>query len=150
MNDLAPVLAIVTGVLATAWIIRSILQHRRYQRVVELQARTHEKLIDRFDSSTEMEAFLSGPAGRELVRTVPLERTSPYRKILSSIQTGIIMTLAGVAFLTQRSAFADDWQGFNFLGFLGIFLGTGFLVSAAVGYFLSRRWGLLEDTTDAD
>jgi hypothetical protein len=61
------------------------------------------------------------------------------------MQIGIILTAMGGAFFATSGAYFGISASFQILGFLGVCLGAGFLVSAAATYILSKSWGLLDD-----
>ena len=56
---------------AISWIIRSIIDHRRWGRLSKVQAEVHNKLIDRLASNDEMLAYIQSPAGGEFLKVGP-------------------------------------------------------------------------------
>lgn len=149
MEVLAPILGSV-GILATlGWILRSYLSHRRQLKTTVLQAELQGKLLDKFNSTEDLHAYLESDVGEKFLLSATIEQASPLRRILGSVQVGLILTAAGMAFLTMESRFADtnDSLGMIFIGTLSLALGIGFLVSAAVSTRLSRNWGLLNGHT---
>ena len=145
METLAPILGSV-GILATlGWILRSYLAHRRQLKMTALQAELQGKLLDKFDSNDDLRTYLESDVGERFLLSATIEQTSPLRRILGSVQIGLILTAAGLAFLTMESRFTDphDSLGMIFIGTLSLALGIGFLVSAGVSTRLSRVWGLL-------
>lgn len=144
MDDLAPVLALIGFMLFTLWIIRALLASRRYTRLIKAQTEIQSRLLDKLGGSEEMLRYLESGAGRQLLEAPPAEQSRPYGRILGSIQTGVILTLAGAGFLFLRGQFPDEGEGFAVLGTLGLALGLGFVISGALAYFLSRSWGLLD------
>ncbi|MGB5753290.1 MAG: hypothetical protein WBN87_10545 [Thermoanaerobaculia bacterium] len=145
MDVLAPILGTV-GILATlGWILRSYLSHRRQLKTTALQAELQGKLLDRFSSAEDLHTYLNSDVGERFLLSTTIEQASPLRRILGSVQVGLILTAAGMAFLIMESRFADtpDSLGMIFIGTLSLALGIGFLVSAAVSTRLSRNWGLI-------
>ncbi len=145
MDVLAPILGSV-GILATVgWILRSYLSHRRLLKTTTLQAELQGKLLDKFSSTEDLHAYLESDVGEKFLLSATIEQASPLRRILGSVQVGLILTAAGIAFLSMESRFTDsgDELGMIFIGTLSLALGIGFLVSAGVSARLSRRWGLL-------
>ena len=145
MDVLAPILGSV-GILATlGWILRSYLAHRRQLKTTALQAELQGKLLDKFNSTDDLRTYLESDVGERFLLSATVEQASPLRRILGSVQVGLILTAAGMAFLTMESRFTDthDSLGMIFIGTLSLALGIGFLVSAAVSTRRSRTWGLL-------
>jgi hypothetical protein len=89
-------------------------------------------------------AYVQSDGGRQFVRSLTTEQTTPYGRILSAAQAGTIMLFLGVALLILRSRVEDAGTAFMVFGTLITAMGIGFGVSAAVSYFLSRSFGLLE------
>ena len=147
MDSLAPLLGPI-GILAViGWWFKIFLTNRRMQKMAQIQADMQKHLLDKFDSAEELKFYLESDAGAKLMESVPLERRSPYGKILGSIQSGLILSLSGLAILLIRAAAPgmgpDESLSFLFLGALALALGIGFLLSAAAAYRLSKSWGLV-------
>lgn len=150
METLAPILGSV-GILATlGWILRSYLAHRRQLKTTALQAELQGKLLDKFDSNEDLRTYLESDVGERFLLSATVEQASPLRRILGSVQIGLILTAAGLAFLIMEPRFTDphDSLGMIFMGTLSLALGIGFLVSAGVSTRLSRVWGLLDGQRD--
>lgn len=135
------------GVVATiGWIIRVFVVNSRIKKIATLQFELQAKLLERFESMGELAAYLESDAGRKLLEGVSTEKTSPYGRVLGSIQTGVILTLGGLALLLIRSQIPfESSEGFGllFLGSLTLAVGLGFLISAVAALKLSRTWGLI-------
>lgn len=147
MDDLAPVLGVTAVVAMIAWSLSNLISALRRHKLARLQADLHSRLLEKFGSSQELLSFLQTEAGGQFVQPLSTggEQRSPYSRILGSLQVGVILVCAGGAFLFlhAQATFYDE-PGILFLGSLGVALGVGFLVSGALAYGLSRRWGLLE------
>jgi hypothetical protein len=139
--------------LATmAWVIRTILNQRRWNRLSKIQAEVHTKLMDRFSSNEELLAYVQTPPGRRFLESgpSPLPEASraigaPLTRILWSVQAGVVLTIVGVGLLyVSESMFYEASQTFFVLGVLSLAAGAGFVVSAVAAYALSRRLGLLD------
>jgi hypothetical protein len=135
-------LAGISMIAFLAWVIVrggvSRSQHR-------LEA--HSRMLDRFGSSTEFVAFLQTAEGRGYLQTVALgSRKSQKEKILGSVRTGVILVI--LSFGIMFAGFVDG-GGSNedtlIVGLLGLFLGAGFLASAAISYRLSKAWSIFEE-----
>ena len=147
------VATITTGVIL---LVRTAVEHRRWQRALRTQTDLHTKLIDRFGSSEELLAYLQSPAGKLLTETPALPQAAPraimaapLSRIFWSLQAGIVIGALGAG-LIFVSGSPDDAEVTTFLRGVGtviLAIGVGFTVSAAVSYFLSQRLGLMQSLT---
>lgn len=142
--------AVVLGTLI--WLIRTALDQRRWNRLSKIQAEVHTKLMDRFSTNDELMTYVQTPSGRRFLESgpSPLQEmapamAAPFARILWSVQIGAVLLVTGLGllFLSNRAVPAAQ-QLFYIAGCLATAVGTGFVVSAAAAYFLSRRLGLLE------
>ena len=135
-------LAGISMIAFLAWVIVkggvSRSQHR-------LEA--HSRMLDRFGSSTEFVAFLQTAEGRGYLQTVALgSRKSQKEKILGSVRTGVILVMLSFGIMAAGLVAGGDAREDTFImGVLGLFLGAGFLASAAVSYRLSKAWSILDE-----
>ena len=151
MEEIAPVIMGIAMFWFIGWGIRAASANRRQVRLAEMQAELQTRLLDKVGNSQELAEVLRSDVGKNLLVTAPVERTNPYAKILSSVQVGIVLTLAGLVFLATKGWFPETEQSMVFTGAMGLALGVGFLLSAAVSFVLSRSWGLINgDRRDHD
>ena len=143
MEVLAPMLGVVGMMVVIGWIVRIVTTSRRQTKMAQMQAEMQEKLLDKFGSSEEVIGYLESDAGRQFLDTATFEPANPYKRILGSIQTGLILAFAGGAFLFLRGQMTEADDAFVFLGTLGLALGLGFLFSAVATFVLSKSWGLV-------
>lgn len=151
INDLIPFLVFVGVTLALLWILRAVLDNRRWYRTVRVQTDTHAKLLDRFASSQEMLTYMQSDAGKKFLETPVFEgqrrqaSSLPFSRILWSVQIGIIAAVFGAGILFLRGRVSPDADmGFQVFGTLVLTLGVGFIVSGGVSYVLAKHFGLLE------
>jgi hypothetical protein len=151
MDDFVPFLAFVGVTLAILWILRTVLENRRWYKMVKVQTDTHAKLLDRFASSQEMLAYMQSEAGRKFLDAPLFENQRrqvsilPFSRILWSVQVGIVGAFLGSGILCLRGRVTPDADmGLQVFGILILALGIGFLVSGGVSYLLARYFGLLE------
>ena len=147
MNELAPVLGVVSLAAIAAWVIRTLVHAYRQHKTARMQVELQTRLLERFDSQEGLMGYLESEAGHRFVESVRLEEPkNPYGRILGAIQVGLVLVAAGIAclFLDGRMPF-DDERGLLFLGTVGTALGIGFLISAALSWWLSKTWGLIDD-----
>lgn len=139
--------------LGFGWIVRTALDHRRWQRVSKVQVETHSKLLDRMTSSEDLRAYMESPAGRQFLESAPIALdgrstplAAPVSRILWSMQVGVVALFLGIALqFVSRGVIDDAAQPLRVLGVLVTAIGGGFLISAGLSYVLSRKLGLLRD-----
>lgn len=143
-------LSVVAGI---TWIIRSIIDHRRWSRLSKVQAEVHNKLIDRLASNDEMLAYIQSPAGGEFLKVGPSAvgasaakaMHAPFGRILWSAQAGVVLLALGLGLRWVTPAAPNEViEMLHFFGIIGQALGLGFIVSAGLSYVLSRRMGLID------
>jgi hypothetical protein len=135
---------------ALAWLIKTVIDHRRWTRILKIQTDAHTKLLDRFTSNEDLLAYMQTPAGRRFFESAPIPVESPRSlnapigRILWSAQVGTVLTLAGLGLeLVAARAIEDIGQPLSAVGVVVIALGIGFCVSAFMAYVLSKRLGLI-------
>lgn len=138
--------------LTLVWIIRYVVEHRRWLRATRIQSDAHNKLLERFSSSAELAAYMESPAGAQFLQAAPLSLESssrrapgaPFSRILWSAQAGVVLIAAGIGFLViQRQMIEEVAQMLGAWGTFSIAVGVGFVISAAASYVISSRMGLL-------
>jgi hypothetical protein len=126
------------------WIVWVLFSSIRRYKIARFQSEVQSRLLQRLDSSQSLLAYVETPAGKQFVEGLGAERITPYERILSSTQAGIIITFFGVALLVLRAKVPFSDEGFTIFGTLAIALGLGFGVAAAASYFMSRSFGLFD------
>jgi hypothetical protein len=144
------VMLLVTGVLV--WLVRTMVDYRRWIRLTRVQTETHTKLLDRLTTQDDLLAYMQTPAGRRFLESAPITLDpasrplgAPLNRVLWSVQAGVVLALGGVGllFISQR-AIPDIAEGLWAVGILALALGAGFIVSAGIAYLLSSRLGLFD------
>ena len=132
------------------WLIRTMIEHRRWTRLSKIQTDVHNKLLDRFTSNEDLLAYIQTPAGRKFLESSPIaidspkSLSAPVGRILWSAQAGAVLTVLGLGFEFVAAHAVEDLSGpVAAMGAVVISLGVGFLVSAVLAYVLSRRFGLM-------
>ena len=143
------VFLVVTGVIV--WVVRTVIDHRRWNRVSKTQFDVHSKLLERMTTNEELLAYIQTPVGRRFLESGPAPLPgearpvdAPFSRILWSVQVGIVLLTAGAGlmFLSMRVA-SDLAVFFTVFGVVTLALGVGFIASGAAAYGLSKRLGLL-------
>jgi hypothetical protein len=152
-NALEPLLIFFTfAVIAFAmtWLIRTLIEHRRWSRLARTQSEVHNKILERFGTSEALLEYMRTPAGTKFLESAPIpvsaEQPAPSGTIgraLASIHLGVIAAAGALGMLFVSGRFdTDTAQGFYALGVIGLCIGGGFIVAAVVSILLSRRLGL--------
>jgi len=151
MDQLIPFLVFLGVTAALLWILRVILDNRRWYKMVKVQSETHAKLLERFGSSQDMLAYMGSEAGKKFLESPIFDgqrqqvSALPFGRILWSVQIGIVAAFLGAGMLYLRGKVgADADMGLTIFGTLICTLGIGFLVSGGVSYALAKYFGLLE------
>jgi hypothetical protein len=143
--------------LTVAWIIRYVVDHRRWLRATRIQSDVHGRLLERFSSGEELAAYMQSPAGAQFLQAVPLSMESgsrrapgaPFNRILWSAQAGVVLVAAGIGFLfIQRSMVEEVAQIMGAWGTFAIAVGLGFVISGGVSYVISAKMGLLDESRE--
>jgi hypothetical protein len=138
------------------WLLRSLIEHRRWSRLSKIQTDVHNKLLDRFTSNEDLLAYIQTPAGRKFLESAPIPLDSPRAisapvgRILWSAQAGAVLTVLGLGFEVVAKSAVEEISGpVAAMGAVVIALGVGFLVSAILAYLLSKRFGLMNGDAPA-
>jgi len=150
-----PFAVFVCCLLAVLWVLRAILENRRWNKSFRVHEEMHTKLIEKFASGPELSAYLETGAARRLLEWTPPAFDAPSRslpaaagRIIGSLQAGLVLLLVGLGLLLVRNLTPPpDAQPFLVLGTLGVTIGAGFILSALASYVLSRRLGLIGGVT---
>ncbi len=148
------IFAFVTGTIV--WLVKMLVDHRRWLRLSKVQTEVHTKLMDRFTSNEDLLAYIQSPSGKRFLESAPIALDveaqprnigAPFGRIFWSVQAGTVLLLTGVGlqFVGQRQQWEEIGQPLSSMGILVVAIGLGFLISAAASYVLSRRLGLLPD-----
>lgn len=150
----AVMLAVGAGLI---WLIKTLIEYRRWSRLSKVQTEVHTKLLDRFQSNQELLAYIETPAGRRFLESAPIAMDSPRAigapigRILWSAQAGAVLTVLGLGIIVVSSrALEEIAPPLAAFGAVVISLGLGFLISAVLAYALTRRFGLLNAPTAPD
>jgi hypothetical protein len=142
---------------AFIWLIRVVLENRRWGRIFKLQSEVHGRLIDKFSSNQELALYMGTEAGRRFLEAAPIpvgfepEQRVPnaVARVLTPLQIGIVLSLLGVGFYLLRHASTETEIPMLILGTVALMPGIGFIISAGVTWVLAARLGLMPDTSAA-
>jgi hypothetical protein len=127
-----------------AWLIFSSI--RRYL-LAKMQWGVQMRLLEKVDSSQTLLAYAETESGRRFLESLRVEQGEPtmsFQRILSGVQSGIVLSSFGVGMLLLHGYGVAPEREFTVVGVLALALGIGFGIAALASYLLSRSFGLLE------
>jgi hypothetical protein len=145
------------GIGVLIWLIRTLMDYRRWNRLTKVQTDVHTKLLDRFTGNDDLLAYIQSPAGSKFLQSSPITLDAgprsvgaPLGRILWSVQGGVVLMAGGVGLEIVSGRLSEEAsQPLHALGILGIALGLGFVVSAIISFVISSRLGLIEQAVPA-
>jgi len=123
------------------------LDARRRQALVQARSDLQNRLLEKFASPQDVAQFLQTEGGRRFLQGLTTDARHAGRGILRAMQVGVVITVFGSAVVSLGVAYPTHDRGANpgvIIGSLILALGVGFLISAGLSYFLSKKWGMLE------
>jgi hypothetical protein len=152
-NFLSVLAAITVGVFAAlllAWLVKTLLEQRRWSRLQRVQAEVHQKVLDRLGTNEQLLAYIETSAGRRFLESAPIplegprQLSAPIGRVLWSMQVGLVLLAAGLGIL-MVSGQVPPMGGLplRVVGVATLSIGIGFVVSSLAAFVLSRRLGLL-------
>jgi hypothetical protein len=153
-NDLTVSIFFIIISFMILWLLRMLMQNRRWTRIFKVQTEIHNKLLDKLAGSQELFSYLGTEAGKKFLEMAPIatamessqrpEFLSPITRILAPLQFGIVSTLAGIGMLFIKGYYNDN-GALLLLGTLALMLGLGLVLSAGISWILARRLGLISN-----
>ncbi|MFP5246481.1 MAG: hypothetical protein ACLGH0_07275, partial [Thermoanaerobaculia bacterium] len=133
-----------------SWILRTIIEQRRWSQLSRTQVEVHNKILDRFGSTAELIEYMKTPSGSKFLESAPIQvreeqpvQNAPVARILWSVQLGVVVMAGGIGLLIVSSRFdRETAHGLFAFGMIALSIGIGFIASALVSLFLSRRLGI--------
>jgi hypothetical protein len=157
LNNLSVFLGFGMAIGVIVWLIRTLVDYRRWNRLTKIQTEVHTKLLDRFTTNEDLLAYMQSPAGAKFLESSPINLdagprsvAAPLGRILWSVQAGLVMVAAGFGLqVVSNRVVTEASQPLSALGVLGIAIGLGFVISAVISFLISRRLGLIETTANS-
>jgi hypothetical protein len=155
MGGVAALIVFLTVVATISWIIRTVIEHRKWQRMSKTHVETHTRLMERLTSNEDLITYMQSPAGQRFLNAAPIPVDSgprllaaPFGRILWSVQAGVVVAFLGVSMIYASGRFAGN-ETFSdaelplfVMGAAALAIGVGFFISSFMAYGLSRRLGL--------
>ena len=151
--NLAQIPALLAVFAIFVWLIRILLENRRWARVFRMQSEVHSKLLDRFANSEELLQYMNTEPGKRFLEAapIPIEFARDQRlpgglgRVLGPLQIGVVLTLLGIGLLLlHRSRSLEEISpALLVFGMVTIMPGIGFIISALISWRISAHLGLL-------
>jgi hypothetical protein len=151
LAGLTGIFVFLTVTLTLAWLVKTLIQQRRWSRQTQVQTEVHSKLMERLTTGEEMIAYAQSPAGKRFLEGGPIALdaaapavSAPIGRFLWSIQAGLVLSAAGfgMQFVSNQMPI-DVAPVATGVGIVILSVGIGFVLSAIVSFLLSRKLGLV-------
>lgn len=151
VRAIGPFLVMVTLLGTLLWLIRILLENRRWGRIFTMQTQVHGKLIDRFGNNEELLSYMNTEAGKRFLEAAPIpvefepDRRIPatFSRVLVPLQIGVVLTLLGIGLLSLRHSLPEVASPLLVFGIVVLMPGIGFIISAGITWLLAARLGLM-------
>lgn len=151
VQNVSVLLGFVAFVGALLWLIRLLLENRRWSRAFRQQTEIHGKLIDRFATNQELLEYMNTEPGRRFLEASPipigLDRNVPLpggmSRVIGPLQLGIVLTMLGGGIMIFAHTAREFAAPLTLAGVVTLMPGLGFIISAIVTWRLTERLGLM-------
>ena len=155
MENIMVLLAFVGAAGTLLWLIRMLLENRRWSRVFRLQSEIHARLIERFASNQELIHYMETDPGKRFLEAAPIpidfqqDQRLPggISRILGPLQIGLVLTLLGIGLLILQNKLPDLAGPLLVFGMIAMMPGIGFIISAIISWRISAHLGLMPQST---
>jgi hypothetical protein len=151
IDNLMPAIMMLVLLYALTWIIRTLLESRRWTKIFTLQNDVHGKLIDRFATNQELLGYMETDAGKRFLEAAPIATEAESRRMpnivsrmISTLQVGLVLTLLGAGLLGLRHSVGDAATTMLVLGMVALMPGIGLILSAGALWVFGQRLNLME------
>ena len=153
MMDIMQALIFAAAIGSLMWLIRILLENRRWSRVFRLQSDIHGKLIERFATADNLMQYMSTESGRRFLEAAPIpmgmERqrmSGGLGRVIASLQIGLVLSLLGLGLVLLRRSLTEFAAPLLVAGVVIMMPGIALLLSAAITWRVSSRLGLLSES----
>jgi hypothetical protein len=151
VGNVVPAIVMVVLLCTLAWVIRMLVENKRWTRVFALQSEVHGKLIDRFATNQELLGYMETESGKRFLEAAPIVTEAESRRMpnlvsrmIATLQIGLVLTLLGAGLLALRNVVGEAGTTMLVLGVVALMPGIGLVLSAGVLWVLGRRLNLME------
>ena len=156
VGPIAALLAFACFLVALIWLVRILVETRRWNRTFKLQSEVHGRLIDKFSSSQELAAYMQTDAGRRFLEAAPIptgaepgqRMPNAVARVLTPVQVGAVMVLLGIGLLLLRNAGPDTGLPMLVVGTVILMPGIGLILAAGLAWVLAGRLGMMPQPAD--
>jgi hypothetical protein len=141
--------SVVTGVLI--WLVKTLVDYRRWYRLSKVQTEAHNKLLDRFSANEELLSYINTHSGRRFLESAPImldsaaSIASPLKRILWAVEIGVVLACgAGGILIARYNVPPELAQPLFVIGVFVVALGVGFILAAVASFLISKRLGVLD------
>jgi len=157
-QNIGPGIMGLSLIAAFLWLIKTLLENRRWSRMLKLQTEVHAKLIDRFASNQELLAYMGTDAGQRFLEAAPIavdpqkgpQMPSMVARVLTPLQIGLVLTLLGIGLLSIRHYIPNGDVPMLVFGMLALMPGIGLMLAAGASWALAQRLGLMPKVSGVD
>jgi hypothetical protein len=132
------------------WLVRSIIDHRRWLRLSRVQAEVHTKLLDRLTTNEDLLSYIQSPAGRRFLESAPITHGAGASRddraggrIIWSLQAVLCSRHWARLLVRAAERLTEAAEGFFIIGVLAMSLGVGFTASRCWPMSFRRGLGLV-------
>jgi hypothetical protein len=151
LREVGPFIILVTLLGTLLWLIRILLENRRWGRIFKMQTEVHGRLIEKLGNNEELISYMNTEAGRRFLEAAPIpvdfERDqrvpAALSRVLAPLQIGIVLTLLGAGLLALRNNIPEVSSALLVFGIVILMPGVGFIISAGITWLLAARLGLM-------
>jgi hypothetical protein len=140
--------SVVTGTLI--WLVKTLVDYRRWYRLSKVQTEAHNKLLDRFTANEELLGYINTPSGKRFLESAPImldgaaSISSPLKRILWAVEIGVVLACgAGGILIARYNVPPELGQPLFVVGVFAVSLGVGFILAAVASFLISKRLGVL-------
>jgi hypothetical protein len=156
MGTLLTFLGFMAFLSVLLWLVRVLIDNRRWGRIFKMQTEVHGRLIERFGSNAELLTYMGTDAGKRFLEAAPIpidiERDqrvpAALGRVLVPLQIGVVLTLLGAGLLFLRHSLPDIAAVLLVFGIVVLMPGLGFIISAGITWALAARLGLMPKTAE--
>ena len=100
---------------ALAWVVRTIIEQKRWNRLSRTQSEVHNKILDRFGTTAELLEYIRTPAATKFleaapipVNTQPITHNPSLVRVMWSVQIGVVVAAASLGMLLVSFWIGDE------------------------------------------
>ena len=152
-EDIGPFVVMISIFAAILWLIRLLLENRRWGKIFSLQSAVHGQLIEKFSSSQELLTYMETDAGKRFLEAAPIATEIDQKRlpnlvarVITTLQIGVVLMLLGIGLLFLRHVLGHRAEILLIVGVVVLMPGVGFMISAGITWVLAKRLGLIQET----